>query len=133
MQCFPFSKHYASHLKQNVLKFKRFHKLSNTTVGLALSLIDSSETKPESYTKCNTSLLTVVSSVILQREFWVMLILSLLPALRPPVPPPFTQAFSRIVWLLCCDVFVHVLRRVLQRAVEERSALWTEAMIQRVC
>ncbi|XP_017331926.1 E3 ubiquitin-protein ligase UBR1 [Ictalurus punctatus] len=52
-------------------------------------------------------------------------------ALRPPVPPPFTQAFSRIVWLLCCDVFVHVLRRVLQRAVEERSALWTEAMIQR--
>ncbi|MCJ8736842.1 hypothetical protein PDJAM_G00016990 [Pangasius djambal] len=52
-------------------------------------------------------------------------------ALRPPVPPPFTQAFSCIVRLLCCDVFVHVLRRVLQRAVEERSALWTEAMIQR--
>ncbi|XP_046711512.1 E3 ubiquitin-protein ligase UBR1 isoform X2 [Silurus meridionalis] len=52
-------------------------------------------------------------------------------ALRPPVPPPFSQAFSSIVQLLCCDVFIHVLRRVLQRAVEERSALWTEAMIQR--
>ncbi|XP_058255493.1 E3 ubiquitin-protein ligase UBR1 isoform X2 [Hemibagrus wyckioides] len=52
-------------------------------------------------------------------------------ALRPPVPPPFSQAFSSIVRLLCCDVFIHVLRRVLQRAVEEHSALWTEAMIQR--
>ncbi|KAK2843429.1 hypothetical protein Q7C36_011644 [Tachysurus vachellii] len=53
------------------------------------------------------------------------------PALRPPVPPPFTQAFSSIVRLLCCDVFIHVLRRVLQRAAEDHSALWTEAMIQR--
>ncbi|KAK3538210.1 hypothetical protein QTP70_033114 [Hemibagrus guttatus] len=52
-------------------------------------------------------------------------------SLRPPVPPPFSQAFSSIVRLLCCDVFIHVLRRVLQRAVEEHSALWTEAMIQR--
>ncbi|KAM9466613.1 E3 ubiquitin-protein ligase UBR1 [Clarias gariepinus] len=52
-------------------------------------------------------------------------------ALRPPQPPPFTQAFSSIVQLLCCDVFVHVLRRVLQRVPEERSAMWTEAMIQR--
>uniref|UniRef100_A0A8B9KV12 E3 ubiquitin-protein ligase n=1 Tax=Astyanax mexicanus TaxID=7994 RepID=A0A8B9KV12_ASTMX len=52
-------------------------------------------------------------------------------ALRPPVPPPFFPAFSNIVWLLSCDVFIHVLRRVLQRAVEERSSLWSEAMIQR--
>uniref|UniRef100_A0A8B9KQN1 E3 ubiquitin-protein ligase n=1 Tax=Astyanax mexicanus TaxID=7994 RepID=A0A8B9KQN1_ASTMX len=54
-------------------------------------------------------------------------------SLRPPVPPPFFPAFSNIVWLLSCDVFIHVLRRVLQRAVEERSSLWSEAMIQRVC
>ncbi|TSO25214.1 E3 ubiquitin-protein ligase UBR1 [Bagarius yarrelli] len=52
-------------------------------------------------------------------------------ALRPPVPPPFSQAFSSVVQLLCCDVFVHVLRKVLQRAVEDRSPLWTEAMVQR--
>ncbi|XP_037397971.1 E3 ubiquitin-protein ligase UBR1 isoform X5 [Pygocentrus nattereri] len=52
-------------------------------------------------------------------------------ALRPPVPPPFAPAFSSIVRLLCCDVFIHVLRRVLQRAVEERCTLWSEAMIQR--
>ncbi|XP_066525852.1 E3 ubiquitin-protein ligase UBR1 isoform X2 [Hoplias malabaricus] len=52
-------------------------------------------------------------------------------ALRPPIPPPFCPAFSSIVQLLCCDVFIHVLRRVLQRAVDERSALWSEAMIQR--
>uniref|UniRef100_A0AAR2J1E2 E3 ubiquitin-protein ligase n=1 Tax=Pygocentrus nattereri TaxID=42514 RepID=A0AAR2J1E2_PYGNA len=52
-------------------------------------------------------------------------------SLRPPVPPPFAPAFSSIVRLLCCDVFIHVLRRVLQRAVEERCTLWSEAMIQR--
>uniref|UniRef100_A0A667XHJ0 E3 ubiquitin-protein ligase n=1 Tax=Myripristis murdjan TaxID=586833 RepID=A0A667XHJ0_9TELE len=52
-------------------------------------------------------------------------------ALRPPVPPPFCPAFSSIVRLLCCDVLIHVLRRVLQRAVEDRAAQWTEAMIQR--
>ncbi|XP_072545545.1 E3 ubiquitin-protein ligase UBR1 isoform X1 [Salminus brasiliensis] len=52
-------------------------------------------------------------------------------ALRPPVPPPFCPSFSSIVRLMCCDVFIHVLRRVLQRAVEERSSLWSEAMIQR--
>ncbi|XP_046903856.1 E3 ubiquitin-protein ligase UBR1 [Hypomesus transpacificus] len=52
-------------------------------------------------------------------------------ALRPPVPPPFCPAFSSIVRLLCCDVLIHVLRRVLQRAVEDRATQWTEAMIQR--
>ncbi|KAI4878590.1 hypothetical protein NFI96_016707 [Prochilodus magdalenae] len=51
--------------------------------------------------------------------------------LRPPVPPPFSPAFSSIVQLLCCDVFVHVLRRVLLWALEEHSTLWSEAMIQR--
>ncbi|KAL7380104.1 hypothetical protein ABVT39_011811 [Epinephelus coioides] len=52
-------------------------------------------------------------------------------ALRPPVPPPFCPNFSSIVRLLCCDIIIHVLRRVLQRAAEDRSTHWTEAMIQR--
>ncbi|TDG98824.1 hypothetical protein EPR50_G00204320 [Perca flavescens] len=52
-------------------------------------------------------------------------------ALRPPVPPAFCLAFSSIVRLLCCDIIIHVLRRVLQRAAEDRSTHWTEAMIQR--
>ncbi|XP_061698857.1 E3 ubiquitin-protein ligase UBR1 [Syngnathoides biaculeatus] len=52
-------------------------------------------------------------------------------ALRPPVPPPFCTAFSSIVRLLCCDILVHVLRCVLQRAAEEKSTHWTEIMIQR--
>ncbi|KAM6961047.1 E3 ubiquitin-protein ligase UBR1 [Aplochiton taeniatus] len=53
-------------------------------------------------------------------------------ALRPPAPPSFCPAFSSLVALLSCDVLVHVLRRVLQRAVEDRATQWTEAMIQRV-
>lgn len=52
-------------------------------------------------------------------------------ALRPPIPPPFCPHFSSIVRLLCCDIIIHVLRRVLQRAAEDRSTHWTEAMIQR--
>ncbi|XP_054652195.1 E3 ubiquitin-protein ligase UBR1 isoform X2 [Dunckerocampus dactyliophorus] len=52
-------------------------------------------------------------------------------ALHPPVPPPFCPAFSSIVRLLCCDILIHVLRRVLQRAAEEKSTHWTEIMIQR--
>eukprot|EP00064_Thunnus_orientalis_P001557 superscaffoldBa00000107_g1560 len=52
-------------------------------------------------------------------------------ALRPPVPPAFCPAFSSIVRLLCCDIIVHILRRVLQRAAEDRATHWTEAMIQR--
>lgn len=53
-------------------------------------------------------------------------------ALRPPVPPAFCPAFSSIVRLLCCDIMVHVLRCVLQRAAEDRATHWTEAIIQRV-
>uniref|UniRef100_A0A3Q3VIS8 E3 ubiquitin-protein ligase n=1 Tax=Mola mola TaxID=94237 RepID=A0A3Q3VIS8_MOLML len=53
-------------------------------------------------------------------------------ALCPPVPPAFCPAFSNIVRLLCCDIFIHILRRVLQRAAEDRASHWTEAMIQRV-
>ncbi|XP_061156540.1 E3 ubiquitin-protein ligase UBR1 isoform X3 [Syngnathus typhle] len=52
-------------------------------------------------------------------------------ALHPPVPPPFCPAFSSVVRLLCCDIFIHILRRVLQRAAEEKSTHWTEIMIQR--
>ncbi|KAM3871508.1 E3 ubiquitin-protein ligase UBR1 [Diretmus argenteus] len=52
-------------------------------------------------------------------------------ALRPPLPPAFCPAFASIVRILCCDVLIHVLRRVLQRAVEDRATQWTEAMIQR--
>ncbi|XP_051578839.1 E3 ubiquitin-protein ligase UBR1 isoform X1 [Myxocyprinus asiaticus] len=52
-------------------------------------------------------------------------------ALHPPVPPSFCPVFSSVVRLLCCDVFIHILRRVLQKAVEDRSNRWTEPMIQR--
>uniref|UniRef100_A0A8C9VUT3 E3 ubiquitin-protein ligase n=1 Tax=Scleropages formosus TaxID=113540 RepID=A0A8C9VUT3_SCLFO len=52
-------------------------------------------------------------------------------ALPPPVPPPFSQAFSSIVQLLRCDVLLHVLRQVLQKAVEDTTTQWTEAMVQR--
>ncbi|XP_052436368.1 E3 ubiquitin-protein ligase UBR1 isoform X3 [Carassius gibelio] len=52
-------------------------------------------------------------------------------ALRPPVPPPFSPAFSNIVYLLCCDVFIHILKRIFRRAAEDRSNRWTEPMIQR--
>uniref|UniRef100_A0AAX7URF3 E3 ubiquitin-protein ligase n=1 Tax=Astatotilapia calliptera TaxID=8154 RepID=A0AAX7URF3_ASTCA len=52
-------------------------------------------------------------------------------ALRPPVPPAFCSDFSYIVQLLCCDIMVHILRNVLQRAAEDRPTHWTEAMIQR--
>ncbi|XP_035281219.1 E3 ubiquitin-protein ligase UBR1 isoform X2 [Anguilla anguilla] len=52
-------------------------------------------------------------------------------ALPPPVPPAFSPAFSSIVRLLDCDVFIEILQRVLQRAVEDRVTQWTEAMIQR--
>lgn len=54
--------------------------------------------------------------------------LHLLSALCPPVPPAFCSAFSSVVHLLDCEIFIHILRRVLQRALEDR----TEAMVQRV-
>uniref|UniRef100_A0A8C2DRS7 E3 ubiquitin-protein ligase n=1 Tax=Cyprinus carpio TaxID=7962 RepID=A0A8C2DRS7_CYPCA len=53
-------------------------------------------------------------------------------SLRPPVPPPFCPAFSNIVYLLCCDIFIHILKRIFQKAAEDRSNRWTEPMIQRV-
>ncbi|XP_072221538.1 E3 ubiquitin-protein ligase UBR1 [Leuresthes tenuis] len=52
-------------------------------------------------------------------------------ALRPPVPPAFCPHFSSIVRLLCCDIIVHILKHILQRAAEDRPSHWTEAMIQR--
>ncbi|TKS86434.1 E3 ubiquitin-protein ligase UBR1 [Collichthys lucidus] len=52
-------------------------------------------------------------------------------ALCPPVPPAFCPAFSSIVRLLCCDIIIHILRRVLQKAAEDQATHWTEAMIQR--
>uniref|UniRef100_A0A665WSZ6 E3 ubiquitin-protein ligase n=1 Tax=Echeneis naucrates TaxID=173247 RepID=A0A665WSZ6_ECHNA len=52
-------------------------------------------------------------------------------ALHPPVSPAFCPAFSNIVRLFCCDIIIHILRRVLQRAAEDRTTHWTEAMIQR--
>ncbi|XP_028250959.1 E3 ubiquitin-protein ligase UBR1 isoform X2 [Parambassis ranga] len=52
-------------------------------------------------------------------------------ALRPPVPPAFCPAFSSIVRLFCCDIIIHILRHVLQKAAEDQPTLWTEAMIQR--
>ncbi|KAM8834217.1 E3 ubiquitin-protein ligase UBR1 isoform 1-T1 [Synchiropus picturatus] len=51
--------------------------------------------------------------------------------LRPPPPPPFCAPFANISRLLCCDIFIHIIRRVLQRAAEEKSSHWTEIMIQR--
>lgn len=60
--------------------------------------------------------------------FILLSALHLLSALRPPAPPAFCPAFSSVVNLLNCDIFIHILRRVLQRASEDR----TEAMVQRV-
>lgn len=54
-------------------------------------------------------------------------------ALPPPPPPDFSPAFSNVVRILNCDVMMHILRTILQRAVELETHLWTEAMIQMVC
>ncbi|KAH0620663.1 hypothetical protein JD844_021334 [Phrynosoma platyrhinos] len=53
-------------------------------------------------------------------------------ALPPPPPPEFSAAFRNVVTVLNCDVMMHILRTVLQRALELESHLWTEAMIQMV-
>uniref|UniRef100_A0A8B9IVT7 E3 ubiquitin-protein ligase n=1 Tax=Amazona collaria TaxID=241587 RepID=A0A8B9IVT7_9PSIT len=55
-----------------------------------------------------------------------------LKALPPPPPPDFSPAFSNVVRILNCDVMMHILRTILQRAVELEIHLWTEAMIQMV-
>uniref|UniRef100_A0A670I4H8 E3 ubiquitin-protein ligase n=1 Tax=Podarcis muralis TaxID=64176 RepID=A0A670I4H8_PODMU len=53
-------------------------------------------------------------------------------ALPPPPPPEFSAAFRNVVNVLNSDVMMHILRTVLQRALELESHLWTEAMIQMV-
>ncbi|KYO28439.1 hypothetical protein Y1Q_0016017 [Alligator mississippiensis] len=53
-------------------------------------------------------------------------------ALPPPPPPEFSPAFSNVVKIMNCDVMMHILRTILQRAVELETHLWTEAMIQMV-
>uniref|UniRef100_A0A6I8NA37 E3 ubiquitin-protein ligase n=2 Tax=Ornithorhynchus anatinus TaxID=9258 RepID=A0A6I8NA37_ORNAN len=53
-------------------------------------------------------------------------------ALPPPPPPEFSPAFAGVVNLLHCDVLMHVLRTVLQRAADPDDSSWTEAMIQMV-
>lgn len=54
-------------------------------------------------------------------------------ALPPPTPPEFSAAFRNVIKVLNCDIMMHILRTVLQRALELESHLWTEAMIQMVC
>ncbi|XP_072842308.2 E3 ubiquitin-protein ligase UBR1 isoform X2 [Pogona vitticeps] len=53
-------------------------------------------------------------------------------ALPPPPPPEFSAAFKNVVKVLNCDIMMHILRTVLQRALVLESHLWTEAMIQMV-
>ncbi|PIO38113.1 hypothetical protein AB205_0169600, partial [Aquarana catesbeiana] len=53
-------------------------------------------------------------------------------ALPPPPPPVFSTAFHSVSRLLCCDVMMHILRTILQRAAEEDPTMWTEGMIQLV-
>ncbi|XP_053127258.1 E3 ubiquitin-protein ligase UBR1 isoform X2 [Hemicordylus capensis] len=53
-------------------------------------------------------------------------------ALPPPPPPEFSAAFRNVVKILNCDIMMHILRTVLQRALELESHLWTEAMVQMV-
>ncbi|XP_056403083.1 E3 ubiquitin-protein ligase UBR1 isoform X1 [Hyla sarda] len=51
-------------------------------------------------------------------------------ALPPPPPPEFTPAFQNVRNLLYCDVMMHLLRTILQRAATEDAIMWTEGMIQ---
>ncbi|KAM9294414.1 E3 ubiquitin-protein ligase UBR1 [Gastrophryne carolinensis] len=51
-------------------------------------------------------------------------------ALPPPPPPDFSPAFHNVRRLLCCDVMMHILRTILQRATLDDPTMWTEGMIQ---
>nr|XP_056707151.1 E3 ubiquitin-protein ligase UBR1 [Euleptes europaea] len=53
-------------------------------------------------------------------------------ALPPTTPPEFSGAFRNVIKVLNCDIMMHIMRTVLQRALELESHLWTEAMIQMV-
>ncbi|XP_068110247.1 E3 ubiquitin-protein ligase UBR1 isoform X2 [Hyperolius riggenbachi] len=53
-------------------------------------------------------------------------------ALPPPPPPDFTPAFQSVRNLLCCDVLMHLLRTLMQRALDEDPAFWSESIIQMV-
>ncbi|XP_069773436.1 E3 ubiquitin-protein ligase UBR1 isoform X2 [Narcine bancroftii] len=52
-------------------------------------------------------------------------------ALPPPALPQFFPTFAKVVNILNCDVFMLILRTVLQRAVDSISQLCSEAMIQK--
>lgn len=56
-----------------------------------------------------------------------------LTALPPPPPPEFCPAFSKVTDLLNCDIMMHILRTIFERAVDPESNLWTEGMLQMVC
>ncbi|KAM4690769.1 E3 ubiquitin-protein ligase UBR1 [Rhinophrynus dorsalis] len=53
-------------------------------------------------------------------------------ALPPPPPPDFCPGFRNVSNLLNCDIMMHILRTILQRAAVEEPNTWTEAMIQMV-
>ncbi|XP_078413257.1 E3 ubiquitin-protein ligase UBR2 isoform X1 [Cetorhinus maximus] len=53
-------------------------------------------------------------------------------ALPPPVLPHFCPLFASLVNILQSDVYVYILRTVLQWVVEPNGHAWTESMLQRV-
>ncbi|KAG8449458.1 hypothetical protein GDO86_016202 [Hymenochirus boettgeri] len=53
-------------------------------------------------------------------------------ALPPPSPPDFNPAFRNVINLLSCDIMMHIIRIILQRAAAEDQSMWTEGMIQMV-
>ncbi|XP_072121138.1 E3 ubiquitin-protein ligase UBR2 isoform X2 [Mobula birostris] len=53
-------------------------------------------------------------------------------ALPPPVFPHFCPLFASLVNILQSDVYLHILRTVLQWVVEPNGYAWTESMLQRV-
>nr|XP_004660942.1 E3 ubiquitin-protein ligase UBR1 isoform X1 [Jaculus jaculus] len=51
-------------------------------------------------------------------------------ALPPPPPPDFCPAFNKVINILNCDIMMHILRTIFERAVDTDSNLWTEGMLQ---